>query len=242
MRHDSNMRSGRPTLRWALGAAALAAVFASFTPFGPAASASPAIILAAEEEFVFVGSPFDQPQGEVANFSNPAAAGAFHNVYATGKGPDGRSLFFSETIAPGNDVPVRGTQYLGAGNYPFACTLHPGMDGVLQVTDMGRREGRPSLGITVPSQRLSSVRRKGAVRILVSSSTGVQGGRVTLRLGEKALGVVRAISIPAGGRRAITARLSPQGKRVLEGKRSAAVSATTWVEFGKPSTSRKVLR
>lgn len=242
MRHDSNMRSGRATLRWALGAAALAAVFAAFTPFGPAASASPAIILAAEEEFVFVGSPFDQPQGEVANFSNPAAAGAFHNVYATGKGPDGRSLFFSETIAPGNDVPVRGTQYLDAGNYPFACTLHPGMDGVLQVTDMGRREGRPSLGITVPSQRLSSVRRKGAVRILVSSSTGVQGGRVTLRLGQKALGVVRAISIPAGGRRAITARLSPQGKRVLEGKRSAAVSATTWVEFGQPSTSRKVLR
>jgi plastocyanin len=225
-----------------LGAAALAAVFASFTPFGPAASASPASHIAAQGEFVFVGSPFDQPQGEVANFSNPAAAGAFHNVYATGKGPDGRSLFFSETIAPGNDVPVRGTQYLGAGNYPFACTLHPGMDGVLQVTDMGRREGRPSLGITVPSQRLSSVRRKGAVRILVSSSTGVQGGRVTLRLGEKALGVVRAISIPAGGRRAITARLSPQGKRVLEGKRSAAVSATTWVEFGKPSTSRKVLR
>jgi plastocyanin len=217
-------------------------MFAAFTPFGPAASASPAIILAAEEDFAFVGSPFDQPQGEIATFSNPAAAGALHNVYATGKGPDGRNLFFSETIAPGNDVPVRGTQYLDAGNYPFACTLHPGMDGVLQVTDMGWPEGRPSLGIAVPSQRLSAVRRKGAVRITVSSSTGVQGGRVTLRLGQKVLGVVRAITVPTGGRKAITARLSPQGKRVLEGEGSAAVTATASVQFGKPSTSRKVLR
>lgn len=208
----------------------------------PIATAAPASILAAEEDFVFVGSPFEQPRGEVATLTNPAGSGAPHNVYATGKGPDGRELFFSESILPGNVTPVRGTQYLQAGSYPFVCTFHPGMDGILEVNSSGTAAPRPALKASIPSQGLRTVLRKGQVRVGLSTSTGVTGARVVVKVGRKTIASLGSLDLPAGVRRSVAAKILPQGKGVLKGKRSVTLAATASVEFGKPSTSRKVLR
>lgn len=234
------MRPGRRPSRgiFLIAATAFVCTFVSVAPVG----AAPAEILAAEGEFLFAGAPFRQSQGETAGFTNPEGSGAIHNVYSTSRGPDRRELFFSETIRPGSASEVAGTQYLKSGSYPFVCTLHPGMDGILEVTSEGAPLPRPFLKTALTVQSLKSVVRKGAIRVSLSSPTGVQAGRVTVKIGPRTIATVRSITLAAGTRRLVTVKLSPTGRGVLKGRKSAAISATASVDFGKPSISRKVLR
>lgn len=206
------------------------------------AHTAPAEIAAADGCCRFIDGPFEQPRGEVARFVNPAGASAIHNVFAVAPGPDGRKLFYSETIRPGSESPVAGTQYLRTGDYPFVCTVHPGMDGSLRVTGAGTPVARPAISVAVLGQRRAAVARKGSLRISLSSPTGVRGARVKIRVGRKVIGAVRSISVSPGGKRAITAGLSPQGKAILSSRKSVAVTVSASVSFGKPSSAKKVLR
>lgn len=241
MRNDWDMKAGRSSV-WKCTAVVVLLLCATQGSVASQASAEPATIRASESDFIFVGSPFQQPQGDVATFTNPSGSSAPHNVYASGRGPDGGPLFFSETIYPDSDTPVPGTQYLGSGSYPFVCTLHPGMAGTLQVTGSGSPVARPLARVSLPSQRLGAVIRKGAIHVVLESTTSLDGVTVTIRVGKRAIAFARAITLTAGSRKAITAKLFPQGKGLLKGKKSVTVSATSSVAFGKPSTSRKVLR
>lgn len=206
------------------------------------ASASPAAIVAADDCCTFIRGPFEQPRGEVARFINPDSSGAIHNVFASAPGPDGRKLFYSETIRPGSESRVLGTQYLRTGDYPFVCTVHPGMDGALAITGTGAPVPRPSLSVAVPGQRLAAVVRKGSLRVSLGSPTGVRGVRVKVQVGRKLLGVERSVALSPGGRKGIQAKLSPKGMASLKGRRSIAFKVTASVNFGKSSTARRVLR
>lgn len=209
---------------------------------GTNAYAAPAEIVAADGCCTFIDGPFEQPRGEVARFVNPAGASAIHNVFAVAPGPDGRKLFYSGTIRPGSESQVAGTQYLASGDYPFVCTVHPGMDGTLRVSGAGTPVTRPALSVAVPGQRLAAVVRKGSVRVSLASSTGVRGARVKIRVGRKVIAVARSIAVSPGGRKAITAELSSQGRKILRGKKSVAVTVAAAVSFGKSSSARRVLR
>lgn len=234
------MRSGRRQFRGRVAVSILTFVCALGS--APVALAAPAEIVAADDDFLFVGAPFQQPQGEVAGFTNPEASVAIHNVYSTSRGPDGRELFLSDTIGPGSASPVAGTQYLKAGSYPFVCTLHPGMGGALEVTTSGTPVRRPQLKAVLTAQRLKTVVRKGAIRVSFSSPTGVQAGRSILKVGKSTIATVRSIALAPRTQKVIAAKLVPKGRGVLKGRKSASVAVTASVDFGKPSTSRKVLR
>jgi hypothetical protein len=204
--------------------------------------ASPARIAAADGCCTFASGPFEQPRGEVAVFDNPLGASARHNVYSVGSVPGGGKLFFSATILPDGETPVRGTEYLQAGEYPFVCTLHPGMEGSLTVTGDGAPLPRPSIAATIAGQRLATVVRQGSIRLSVKSVTGVQGARATIRVGSMVIAVARSITVSAGRAGSVTATLSGKGRALLRKKRSVAMSVTSSADFGRSSTTRKVLR
>ena len=208
---------------------------------GPA-QAAPAEILASDEDFVFVGTPFEQPQGEVATFTNPAGAPALHNVYAENRGPDGRPLFFSDTISPGASTDVDGTQYLRPGLYDFVCTLHPGMDASLRISTQGSPVPRPAVRVSIPNQRIGVISRKGKVRVILQSPTGVEGARVALSIGNKVVGRANSLRVSPGGKRSLSVTLSSRGRKVLKGKKAVALKATSSVDFGKSFTDRRVIR
>ena len=87
----------------------------------------------------FEPGPYFQDLGEIPTFDNPPMANP-HNVTSTVSGPDGDALFRSRTIGAADSTPVKGTQYLEAGTYPFFCTLHgASMSGDLVVAG---RQGR----------------------------------------------------------------------------------------------------
>ena len=243
MRHDGAVSRGtKGTAGRSRLALTLAIASAAFLLQVPVSAAAPARITAAEKCCTFVPGPFEQARGEVATFVNPAAAGVFHNVVATGRGPDGGDLFFSEAILPGSEAPIAGTQYLEAGVYPFVCSFHLGMDGELTVSDSGKPVARPQVRSTIPRQPLRRVTRKGAIKVSVSSPTGAAGAFVVIRIGKRKVGSVSSLDLDPNRTRTITVRLSAKGRRVLKGKRSVAFTTETGVPFGIPSRSRKVIR
>src|SRR3954451_18892852 len=70
----------------------------------------------------YTASDYTINQGEVAQLQ---VTGSTHNATAHQAGPDGMALFRSPTISTGQSAGVDGTQYLGAGDYTFFCTIHP---------------------------------------------------------------------------------------------------------------------
>jgi len=214
------------------------------TAFGSGtALASPAEIVAADKCCAFVDGPFEQPRGEVARFVNPETADAPHNVESTQDGPDGRPLFYSRTILSGARADVRGTQYLQAGRYPFVCSLHAStMTGELVVTDAGVAVKRPSVRLAIPAQRLRTVSGKRVLRVTASSPTGVAGASLQVRLGRAAVGKRARLDLPVGARRTVKVRIPARVARTVKRKRSAAFRAEVSVPFGKPASSRRVIK
>jgi hypothetical protein len=209
---------------------------------GGVALASPAQIVAADRCCTFVEGPFEQPRGEIANFVNPASAGAIHNVFAVAPGPDGRKLFYSETILPDNESPVAGTEYLATGNYPFVCSIHPGMDGTLSVTGEGESVPRPVVKPGVPGQSRRAVARKGAVKLWIASPTGGSAIALVVRIGKRVVGRAGPLELGRSESRVFMARLNPMGRKIVAAKRPTTIEVTASVRFGSPSTARKVIR
>src|SRR3954470_21149640 len=125
-------------------------------------------------------------QGDHVTFSNKDAVG--HDVTARAKGPDGKALFAAATTGTNASNPVKGTEYLTTGDYDFFCSIHPNMTGTLHVTAAGTPVPRPG-GTTTPppsgggadttapavtlkllDAKVSAVRRRGALRVRVTSS------------------------------------------------------------------------
>lgn len=210
--------------------------------FAPGATSSLAQIVAADRCCTFLPGPFEQNRGEIASFLNPSSAGAIHNVFSTSRGPDGRELFYSGTISPGNESPVSGTQYLQAGGYPFVCTIHPGMDGLLTVTDSGEAVPRPVVRASIARQSLRKVTRAGRLLVSIVSPTGAEGVSVAVRIGNRTVGSVASLALVPNRARTVGVRLSAKGRKLLKGKRSVAISGTAKVAFGSPSTARRVIR
>ena len=209
----------------------------------PAGSAGAVTITAAEECCSFVGSPFPQTAGTTAEFSNPGGSNRVpHNVYSKGTGPDGGSLFYSKTIGPGVATPVDGTEYLTAGRYPFVCTLHSGMNGVLEVTTGGKPVPRPKVTPQIRSRSLAVVRSKGAVELSLRASTTTGPVTVTVSANGKQVATKRIDSLRPGVARKISAKLSPKGRKTITKGSMVRFKARSWAEFGLVLTASKALQ
>src|SRR5688572_10059984 len=60
-------------------------------------------------------TPYVMDQGEQLRFTNNGPSNE-HDVWSRQAGPDGKKLFISPTIKPGNTTTVAGTQYLTMGS------------------------------------------------------------------------------------------------------------------------------
>src|SRR5688572_14657631 len=95
-----------------------------------------------------------------------------HDVSSQKKSDDGKPLFRSELVDPGASGPVEGTEYLVTGDYPFICTIHPGMDATLKVTSAGEpvpKPNPPKVTVKIASGDLQRVVRDRKLKLRVSS-------------------------------------------------------------------------
>jgi len=121
------MRRGRRLL------AALAAVglgFAGLGFAGPAVRAQDQVLLAAGA--TYVAPVVAVAKGQGLDFQNSDLIP--HDVVSSGSDKKGRPLFSSPVIPGGARADVAGVDVLAPGAYTFFCSLHPWMNGVLQVT------------------------------------------------------------------------------------------------------------
>jgi len=209
-----------------------------------------AMALIVAEDDVFVGSPFKlNPQGRVESFVNQGFNS--HNVTAQGKGPDGQPLFRSGTLAgidpadpygPTESVPVRGTQYLSTGNYPFLCTLHAGMSAVLEVGPGGKPVPRPDIEVSVVSGKLSKVAKKGKLVVRVRALTRSDDIALVATLGKLKLGGKGGLDLAAKSTRTLALKLRKAAKKKLKKRRKAKVKVRGTVPFGAPDTAKRVLK
>jgi plastocyanin len=169
-------------------------------------------------------------QGERLTFANFDLADS-HNVTSRAPGPDGRPLFSTPTIGPGQERFVEGSQYLTGGAYGFFCTVHPFMTGTLTVTGSGTPEPRPpdttppGLSVRISSTRLSAVRSR---RRLAVSATVDEAATVTLtptvRSGRRPVTLAQgSIRLPIPGTRTAQLALTRAGRSALRGQRSITV-------------------
>lgn len=193
-------------------------------------------------EYTFLPGPYIQGLGEVANFDNRLAQ-TYHDVTAKRNGPDGKPLFFSAAIPGGKITPVRGTEYLKAGTYPFICTLHgAAMRGELTLDgSQGKAVRRPKVRVSIPRQKLKRVRKTG-VKVRVKGVTRSKRVKVTVKKGKVLLGVKKGLSFRSGQAKKFTVRLTKAGRKALRKRRSVKVKARATVAFGKPSNASRKLR
>ena len=176
-------------------------------------------------------------QGEQVLFTNTDVAD--HDVLARDDGPGGKPLFRSELIGFGRTGPVEGTEYLTTGSYAFFCSIHPQMEGTLNVSSAGEPVPRPSessLELKVLDERVSKVKRNGALQVRVTS-----GGAATVRMTAVAKGSKFAKgSTKLNGAKPKTARLqlTSAGRRLVRRGRRIAITVKATAKDGAGNTTK----
>jgi plastocyanin len=186
------------------------------------------------------GAPFPTyttDQGEVVQFN---VTGSGHNVTARQNGPDGKALFRTPTIS-GGTVGVNGTQFLGAADYTFFCTVHPStMQATLHVSGNGTPQARPSATLALRTKTISKALKKGLL-VAVNASTKVDGVGLSAKLGKTKIGGANDISLAAGQQTDVV-KLSKAGKNRLRGRSTAKVTVTADIPFGSPASAKGKLK
>jgi plastocyanin len=185
-------------------------------------------------------------QGEKVTFKNSDVAG--HDVTAHHRGPDGKPLFRSDLVSPGQSGPVRGTEYLTTGTYDFLCTIHPGMEAKLQVTSAGTPVPRPEpsgLAVKVLSRDLQRVVDSGKLKVRVTSAKAsvtvgarAKAGKSSIALGSK------KVSFTEQGSKRVALKLSDSARKALRKRSSAKLIATATATSGgrtERSTAQRTL-
>ena len=233
---------GRGTVKFVIGTIATAALL-----FAGAATAQGATtIVTSDTCCTFIDGPFTQEAGEIANFSNPATADATHNVLSAENGPDGKALFEADAITPGGTAPVKGTQYLEEGTYPFYCSIHTlSMSGELVVsggTPLSRP--KPALKAAIPRQKLKGVRKSGKFRVTLKNpgDATASGIALTVSKGKKKLGSVSGISVKAGATRTVSVKFTGKGKKAIKNGKKILFQVKAAYKGGKPATAKRRLR
>jgi plastocyanin len=167
-------------------------------------------------------------QGERLTFQNIDGVG--HDVTASGDGPDGRPLFRTTVIGPGQEVFVEGSQHLTTGSYGFFCSVHPQMTGTLEVTSAGTPVPRPvdtsapRASVRIRSARVSAVRR---VRRLVVRVRVNEAAEIRIRARARGRLVARgSVNLNAPGARSRALALTAAGRRLMRSARRLAVTVT----------------
>jgi plastocyanin len=166
-------------------------------------------------------------QGEALTFANLDLLD-HHDVTAVRDGEDGRALFASATIGPGQTAPVAGVQYLTSGDYGFYCSVHQFMSGMLRVTGSGAPLPRPgdakppAVELFVASRKLRRVARRGKllVTVQVDERSSVS---VTARARRATLGKAQ-LEFAGPGARTVALAIGKKGRALLSKRRRLRIS------------------
>jgi len=183
-------------------------------------------------------------QGEKVTFQNFDVAG--HDVTSNQTGDTGAPLFRSAFIGPGASGPVEGTEYLTTGNYDFFCSVHPGMEAVLEVTSAGTPVPRPQpegVAVRIVSRSLDRVVDTGKLKLSVRSRRGsvVVGARAKTRKSSIALGS-KKLQFEEQETRKVALKLSDAARKALRKRSRATLIATATANHGGGHTERATAR
>ena len=171
-------------------------------------------------------------QGERLTFANFDVVDS-HDVTSNATRADGKPLFSTPRLSPGQERLVDGSQSLAPGTYDFFCSVHPFMTGTVTVTGAGTPPPPPPPDTTPPrlasnisSTHLSAVRSSRRLQV---SATVDEAATVTLtatvRSGRKKVTLAKgSITVAVGGTRSAKLVLTSAGKSALAGRTSIAVS------------------
>jgi plastocyanin len=228
---------GGRSSRIALG---LVAAVAALGAWAGTANATGASIVADPACCTYLPGPYEQGLGETATFDNTGTT-SYHDVTSTQKGPDGKPLFSVALTPGGKSAPIRGTEYLKAGTYPFYCTLHgAAMSGELTVDGSGTVVQRPQVKVSFVKQKLKQIRKSG-VKVKVKAVTASKGVSVSASKGKLKLGSKAGLNFRAGQTKTVTLRLTKAGRKALKKAKAVKIKLKATVPFGKPaSASRRV--
>ena len=183
-------------------------------------------------------STFTIDQGEKTTFRNTDLA-VSHDVVAN-QTEGGKPLFKSEIVPAGSSGPVVGTEFLVTGNYPFRCTLHPGMEATLVVTSNGTPQPKPgtppgpnSPGDTTPPEgkvaisdrTVAAVRKRRALKVRASTNEQARF-TFTARSGKTTIAKGTAST---GGTKSVSLKLTAAGRRLVARARTLKVKLTAKV-------------
>jgi plastocyanin len=189
------------------------------------ASADEQIVAAPPSQYLTTQVTVDQ--GEKVTFMNTDPIS--HDVLARDAGPDGQPLFRSELIGAGQTVPVEGVEYLTTGSYAFFCSIHPDMEGTIDVTSAGTPAPRPgpgpggggggaegpSLALRVLDKRVGPVKRRGALKVRATT-----GAAATVKLKARAKGSSFAKGtkkVGSAGKKTLRLKLTKAGRKLVKG-------------------------
>jgi plastocyanin len=188
----------------------------------------------------FSSSSFAIDQGEKTNFRNSDIA-VSHNVVAnTTEG--GKPLFESDVIDAGASGPVRGTEFLVTGSYPFRCTLHPGMDATLVVSSAGTPQPKPGApGDTTPAEakvaisdsKIAAVYKRKALKVKATTNEAAKFA-FTAKSGSKTIATGSADVADA---KSVSLKLNAAGRKLFKRARKVKVTLTAAVSDGAGNAS-----
>lgn len=170
-----------------------------------------------------------------------------HDVTSVRTGDDGRPLFRSDLVSPGQSGPVRGTEYLTTGTYPFICSIHPWMEATLEVSSAGAPVPRPEpepepaseLKLRIATKKLRPVVRKGKLRVRVASSDGTVRLKGRAKSGRRKVAFRRrTVRFDEQGARRVVLRLSKKGRKALRGRKRVKVAVTAIADAAGGETAK----
>ncbi len=216
---------------------------AAVVMFGAVAVAQAVDITSDPSGNTYLNGPFEQAAGEIPNYVNPVDGNGLPQRRRRAMTGPTANRSSPPTPSTSEQIPRRssGAQYLSPGTYHFVCTIHPGMEDDLIVTG-GTPEARPSIKVSIPSQKLKKVRKSGTVKVDVKGVKDANGVDLSVNKGNALIGTALDLSVPTGKTSTIPVKLTSSGKKAIKKGNKVTVSVAGSLPFGEPVSAKRTLK
>ena len=156
---------------------------------------------------------------------------------------ENKALFSTPLIGRNGEAFVEGTQYLKTGSYAFYCSVHPDMQGTINVSSAGTPVPRPGATVkpklTASSAKLSSIKKNGKLGLTLKGAVGVSA-KVTASAtiaGKKTTLGSKTVKIGSSGKKSLSVTLSSKLRKAIAKASKLAVSFKAKTTESTPQTA-----